>query len=496
MLRTITRYGPSRHRLIKTYSVVRADDPTSGCANDSEWRADLGTPDFPIACTWKVGEKCVQFDTGFVWLLRPSDRAALADALSASVRRASEAFAQVGLLIVPSGYDSDPRSRQPDYHFLEVHDNIEREITHNYIREWTPALIALSAVPVYGRSSGIGSARLATRRDQVAARFIASVSGRHLARVADELMREERVPNIASMDVDPMAQESSEAAPPLAIKTFDAQATIASALSQLLMVQALHLRAKRIHREGRRVGNLPQRQLDLDRGAAIAHGMSATFRAAVSGRPAVTSAAREVVRMAESHEKELRCLLASSTEIMPIVAGPSLNMVGARCARSESESIAIETRSTRGRAELVVTVAARLRRPEYHRDDSAAISVTRVSPGVADSLVSNWNTRLLLAQTARHSSPSDGPQQRFAPAAKPESRQGAVNSRDGRPDTFSRILVDRLTALGVNADSGEIDDVLVEYLKAGGAIDLTLPLKGLFRNQSARFPQWSRDLIR
>ncbi|MEU2711911.1 hypothetical protein [Streptomyces sp. NPDC007205] len=220
-------------------------------------------------------QELLQLVTPMSWLGTRGARREGFDALARAVDTVATAATQAGGLLTAPGLSLDGSvvPLDGDTHWLEATDPVEQEVLCNLLRRHSPLLIAIagrgSFVPG-GRRDRIGSRWLADSREHLAARFLASVSQRHLYRVQAELRRRDGISHLDRMDVAPVVGDGT-----VLVRCLDAQVSLAETRAHVLLLSALALRARALVKEGRREGHVPQRLLEENRARAISDGLRA-----------------------------------------------------------------------------------------------------------------------------------------------------------------------------------------------------------------------------
>ncbi|MEV7125644.1 hypothetical protein [Streptomyces sp. NPDC093260] len=295
MLVALYRSGPLGQRLAKGYAVAgdggdrRRGRPSAAAAITADLLArpprlpalPTGTP-----LTLRGGPRnpsVLWVDTGRVVLHDPAARTAVAATLAEAVAIVAERVRRAGGALVPGGWTAGGADPDPglcaDLHSLDVVSDVQRELLCNLLRDYSPALIALTGRQLHGPggAAGRGSARLSRATDQVATRYIASFSAQHLDRVRAGLRRSERLARLESMDVNPLGDAGLGAEGEVTLRLFDAQVSVSSAMAHALLAQAVAMRVRDLEWEGRRIRALPQSLLERNRSRAVAHGLAAEF---------------------------------------------------------------------------------------------------------------------------------------------------------------------------------------------------------------------------
>jgi hypothetical protein len=292
MLVKAYRHGPTRQRLLKGYILAGKEAEAVAKQVCKDWRGSPGKGDAPQVSV-RIDERhptSIWLDTGDVWLHTAGARDAMFGRLNDSLRALIREVKARGATLLPNALQSNPvpdwgKATCGDEHILETNDDVEREVANNYIRQFTPALIALA-----GRcglsSEGIdrlGSRRLTVSTHHYAARYLPSVSPLHLGRVVRELQREQGISRIDLLDISPVSQ-LTDGSSAIHLRFFDAQILLSTARAHAILAQAMMIRTRRLVQEGRRIGAVRQAIINRNRGRAIASGMSARFETDVDRR--------------------------------------------------------------------------------------------------------------------------------------------------------------------------------------------------------------------
>ena len=239
----------------------------------------------------------------------------------------------------------------------------------NLLRSHVPTLIAMTGRPVATAGvtrDRIGSRWLAASPSHLAARYLASTAPQHLERVKVELRRHDGIARLDRMDIVP--DFADDGSPVVIVRCIDAAPSLATARAHALVLAALALRARRLVRDGKRVGNVPQRTLEENRARAIADGLRARFvldeapgrNRHGEGRAGHGEAreprmvgARDAIRwLLQDLCAEFSNLEAAAEELAPVILPVELPQLGLRRVASDGELLAggprMGTRCSRG----------------------------------------------------------------------------------------------------------------------------------------------------
>ncbi|HEX7676859.1 MAG TPA: hypothetical protein VF713_01960 [Thermoanaerobaculia bacterium] len=349
MLTQIYRFGPSRQQILKGF-VVFAPEPKrvllQALATLPGAQADIRINARESHCVW--------VDTGMTWLHTAHARRACLSQLARRVQELARHVQEAGGQLLPSAIRPTPNERWKqlvcgDQHILETIDDNEKEVYCNLIREYLPLLIALTGRTGAG-PEGIephASRRLSDSGQHLAARYFASVSPRHLDRVLQCLRRDEGVGRLELLDIRPIPG-NDDGSGSVELRFTDAQILNSSTLAHAMLYQALLIRARRLTRNGRRVGNIPQSLIAHNRSRAIADGLQARFEDDDRGRAAKEKsksrgrfvAAREkLLELLEDLLPEFQALEAEFAEIAPLVVGAGLRLMGHAGLQNENDML-------------------------------------------------------------------------------------------------------------------------------------------------------------
>lgn len=517
MLVKLYRDGPLRQRLAKGYTVAGRDRARALSALVAASRPlpdVLGSP--PALRTSPDAPGALWIDTGAVWPYDPDSRARAARALAETVAAVARELAAFDCRLLPSGHRGADREDGgwlvPDLHAVEVLGDVQRELCTNLFREHSPVLLALAGRTAYGEAGGDGqgSRRLADTPDQLTTRYMHSCGAAHLAKITEELGRD-GVARLESMDVNPLG-DSALPMPNVALRLFDGQLSVATSMAHALLAQAVAVRARRMEREGRRVGSVRQPLVDRNRSRAVAQGLGAMFEAerrgggkkaqatAGPGRAGQSGAAQQPPRPVPASDAALRllddllpefaALGATAEELAPLYTGLRLYRAHPSSVRNENDLV---LRWQRGGAGPVSgsMAAACLRDPAWLLSDHLTAANREALPGgtavvelaLADRLAGLRAPAPPPAKEVR--APRNG-QGRPRPPMSSPGRQRTADGRAAAGQTAgkaaARALVTALEAAGPGAPAGE--QAIRQYLADGGLFDLATELRALDRERA------------
>ncbi|MBT2366377.1 hypothetical protein J7E88_13950 [Streptomyces sp. ISL-10] len=274
MLVSLTRVGAARQALAKGLVVQGADPAAVVAAVARSGLPSLGGE--PIRLEQHPRrQELLRLTTPMTWLGTRGARREGFDALGRAVDMVASAARGAGGLLTAPGLSLDGSAvpLDGDTHWLEAADPVEQEVLCNLLRRHSPLLIAIagrgSFVPG-GRRDRVGSRWLADSHEHLAARFLASVTERHLYRVQAELRRRDGISHLDRMDIAPVIGNGA-----VLVRCLDAQTSLAEARAHVLLLSALALRARSMVKEGRREGHVSQRLLEENRARVISDGLRA-----------------------------------------------------------------------------------------------------------------------------------------------------------------------------------------------------------------------------
>lgn len=545
MLTHVYRYGPSRHRILKGFVISGAQPERVVSQVLKQWSAssfNLVTDSrFPTS---------VWIDTGFVWLHTTEARSSLFTQLAEVSRTLSAGVGRAGGRLLPNGVRISPSEPWTGYlcsdrHFLETIDDSEKEVYCNLLRVHLPVLIALTAragVSLRGVEP-VASRLLADSSHHLAARYLASVSPQHLQRVVQCLRRDQGVGRIELLDVCPFVSGDESG---VEIRFTDGQLLLTSVRAQALLYQALLIRARRLTRSGRRIGNVRQSLIERNRARAITDGMQARFetderKVSETQGPRTSSKrgsspngsngknskefvlARDVaLDLLEDLAGEFHVLEANFAEIAPLVIGPGLRAIGLSGLQNESDLIREWVMQSRTQG---FDLLSRLPEMIYQfspEQDDVVTALNKNRFGHATNRIQRWWDLLLEtsvrsrsesvstnsdndrnARSANQRSPerdATGAQrsQREPSTSVPRSesteRSNADRQRGERPqqpriqpDSLTRAateLLKELRRLGPTASKSEYSSALIAFERASGSSSLNRAAASLSPNEA------------
>lgn len=354
MLLSLTRVGATRQGLRKGIAVLGADPGRLEHAVD---------PGVARPVTGTAG--LFQLRASRAWLGTASARDETFAAMAQDARRLADAARLVGGIAIPTaiGLAGQSAVLGGDMHVIEVLSAVEQEVLANLLRTHVPTLIAMTGRPL--TASGmppdrVGSRWLAGSRTHLAARYLASTEPEHLERVKAELRRHDGVSRLDRLDIFP-ASTGADSTLVVVVRCVDAAPSLAAARAHALVLAALGLRARRMVRDGNRVGNPWQRTLEENRARAIAEGLRAQFAPvedwgrnrnrnrdparpdgahgqAGPPRPPRMVGAREAIRrLLKDLCTEFSNLEATPEELAPVIMPVELPQLGLRRVAGESD---------------------------------------------------------------------------------------------------------------------------------------------------------------
>ncbi|MFC8043919.1 hypothetical protein [Nocardia sp. NPDC057353] len=352
----MTRNGAARQGFSKTFAVPGADPGQLG--------RDFRVIPAPVVAPVPESPGLFAVQVPLTWLGTAATRSDTFAAMAATFDRISEIARRRGGYVLPPGLGTT-QHRAPlagDTHVLEVLSSVEQEVLCNLLRTQVPTLITL-----FGRGrtvagaprDRVGSRWLAGSGSHLATRFLASTTPAHLERVKAELRRRDGVALLDRMDIHPGT--APDGSMTVVVRCLDSAATLAGLRAQALLLAASAMQARRMVRDGRRIGNVPQRMLEDNRARAVADGLRAQLAtddkrsaprtrndrsphgghrqaegAGVALRPA-RIVARSTLR---ALAVELRNLDVDATELAPVLLPLELPGLGVERRNSESDLLA------------------------------------------------------------------------------------------------------------------------------------------------------------
>jgi hypothetical protein len=328
-LTKIFRLGATPQRIIKGY--VLDGSPQDVAAFGSKINGSSLAPGVTVVIATRA-KRSIHLHTDW-WLLHDAyGRRNATQTLTTAVVALAAGASRNGCMLLPSA--SRPSNDGSwgewtcgDDHQVALSSATEVEVVNNVIRTHAAALIALTGRSgIDGSIENLGSRRLAGSTEHLATRYLTSGSPRNLTVVASELRRTSGLKNLAAMDVHP-ASEGPEGLS-CVIRCIDAQAFVGTAMAHAILLQALAMHARRLVRDGRRQGNVPQELLENQRTQAIISGLDARVpveqvRSSPAGRnrKATDTAAMQVLvrELSASLMPEFGTLEVEFGEIAPVL---------------------------------------------------------------------------------------------------------------------------------------------------------------------------------
>lgn len=498
MLTRLYRYGPARQRVLKGFVVRGADAPriVSTLVRDG-----LAT-DAPGLISDRTEPCSIWIDSGPCWLHTERARSSVMSRLGDAAVALSERVAAHGGELLPAALSPEPSGAWRPYvcadrHFLETVDLVEKEVCCNLLREHLPVLVAMTGragVRPWGVEE-IGSRRLCDSGHHFAARYLASVSAVHLQRVRKALRRDEGVPYLELLDVNPVGEAALdgrpwEAAGAVEVRFVDAQTYWATVRAHAILLCALTIRARRMVREGRRVGNVPQAVLERNRARAIAAGLQATLeddRAARrrGGRDGERRARRPVSDVARELLNDLafefQVLEVEWRELAPLVLGLSLRQIGLPGLQGENELLRALARR-RNPGDLFTRVASSVRQTPAAQGEPCREENTRRFPAESKLVERWWDQQLRSARpvtlNAGARDPGESRPSQAAPPSRPSSRPaGTAPVKAGSPSAGVTALLDALRCETPPSDQVRLQ--ALRLFRSTGSTDVNRSLAAL-----------------
>ena len=361
MLTKVYRCGPGRQALAKGY-VVHGDAADSVVANVVAPGSPVVRFAESLGCVVRRAENAktgLQIDTGLRWLLDADSRRLCQDQLLGVYQELDAFVRKSGGTLLPNAVRLKRETpwRETavgDEHRFEIRDPVEHEVFVNLVRQELPALTGRAGFGPRGVED-TGSRRLLDSRHHLTARYFATVSPRHLSHLRRYLLRAEGVRRLDRLDVDPSvdlaATENGEGCNAVRLRFVDGQVMIETAIAHALLFQALFIEARERARAGGRIGNPPQRKIERNRAAVVAHGLRG--RIAIDAGPTPRGKgkrlgntrrepqwvpARDVIlALIERLEYGFQVLETTWEELAPLVLGTSLRSMGVLAAQNESD---------------------------------------------------------------------------------------------------------------------------------------------------------------
>lgn len=407
-LTRLYRLGPSPQRISKGYVIAGPADAVLALRRDLNSRQ--AARDVVVEAP-EDSPRAVTLTTGWWWLHdRAARDTARADLTEAVVAVASAASSR-GCLLLPGAVRPNGEATWQDWtigdhHSIGLLDDVEREVAANLFRTHVPEIIALTGHPGIGPiPEPLGSRRLAESEQHLAARYLASVSDRHLSLVASELRRTTGIRDLRTMDVHPLDPPGpGGAGGSLGVRCVDGQAFAGTAIAHAILLQALTMAARREVRDGRREGNTDQKLLERRRALAILKGIDARVPTEETKKTTGRNDNRKDGRRDSGHVSldvlalelldqlvpELGTLEVSFTEFAPVIAWTAA-LTESAIPRNEAELLPRALYGADGASHEVIArlVAAR----EWHAP-GLFLTGTPLSPARLQSLSQQWEARL------------------------------------------------------------------------------------------------------
>ncbi len=485
MLVQVYRCGPSRHRIVKGYTLAEVSPELV-----AERLGARGPTSISVRANTR-NPHAVWLDTGMVWLHTAVARNHCLAELNDAILLLAEVAKQAGGALLPSAVR--PNQTQPwsrflcgDQHFLETLDPTEAEVFCNLIRIHTPLLIACSGRP--GVDSGgvesLGSRRLSDSREHFAPQYLASVAPTHLERVAQCLRRDVGVTRLSVLDVNPLG-DPEDAVPNVELRFNDAQMLLSSVRAQAILYQALLLKARRLARDGRRVGYFDQRLLERNRARAVTKGLQSSFEQESSRSSKKGSRQRQgekinkiqsgdsmLLDLLDNLQTELQVLEVEFAEIAPLILGSSLRQRGLAGLRTESDLFrATHEKWSGDESKFMQYVTSLFLTSNSHQIDPVRHWNEHQFPQAAQLVRRSWAQLLRYSQSQANSS----------------SRKSTPNSPfNGSAQT----LVDELQALGRKPTPTQAATCLDTYVQIGASTNLYRELQSLSRADQQGVRKW------
>jgi len=474
----VYRNGPTRQRITKGY-LIHSDQPNVAQEIARSWSQTSPTG---LKLSWSPRRpNQILAGTELQWLHNRQARQQVASLFAETVATLEREVQRKGGELLPNAFRASQSSSWTsavtgDEHFIATNSDVEREVSCNLFRLYSPALIALSGRSGFTSTGkeGIASRRLSISTEHFGARYFASVSPRHLGRVTHELRRQSGISRIDMLDVAPESDDSPEGQG-LKVRCIDGQILISSSIAHALLCQAIALRARRIVRDGRRVGAAPQPFIDDNRARATAFGLNARFEVERQTRPGqrqgretpvFRSAGDAVLDMIAELIPELQTLEADYDEIAPLVLGLSLRGMGLAGIRNENDLLAV----TLPNGATWPKVAERLRGWREEERSSATNSLRTANEqryGAAAKHVHDWWRTLLHQPTGSSSDKGTGKQKPTPSRQRPPDRR-----RGPDPRQLANQLYDSLQRPGSGLTDEDRAALLSRYRASGGHADL------------------------
>jgi hypothetical protein len=386
MLLSLTRVGATRQSLGKAFAAFGADpDHLTGRIEE----LPVASADDPpgLFAVWLES----------AWLGTFAARELAFAKLARVLAGVNAAAGRGGGRIAPTGISLSglPAVLGGDTHVIEVLSATEQEVLVNLLRTHVHALIAMTGRGVTAQTGArdrIGSRWLAESKSHVPTRYLASTQPEHLERVAAELRRRDGVSRLDRMDIAP--GQTSDRTLTVTIRCIDSAASIAAARSHALVLAACALQARRLVRDGKRMGNTPQAQLANNRARAVAAGLRARFEMldnSTAGGSSHTAQARDTVRrLLLDLRVELGNLEATAEELAPAILPVELPRLGLRGIATEEDLLARS--AVRGDSALAASAYAGL--VTTAPGGQLLEAAKNAAPGRVAIMLGGWRSRL------------------------------------------------------------------------------------------------------
>lgn len=350
MLLQLYRFGPTRQRIQKGFIV-------NGSVSKDDLKRLSNNLSLPFGKLHlnENRERALWVDTGMVWLHTAQAREDCFRRLYESIQIVSGAVKRIGGTLIPNAVRTSGETDWDDFlcgdrHFLAIDDAVEKEVMSNLLRVHAPTLIAYSGragLEQHGVER-VGSRRLFISQNHYAARYLISLAPQHLERVIQCLRRDDGVSRLDYLDINPLG-DAAEPESSIELRFIDGQTLLSTVRAQAILIQALFIQARRLVREGRRVGAPDQKYLERNRARAIAKSMQTRFEEAPDRRRYQRSrnerrAEKKFISvdtiwldLLESLQREFQILEVEYPEIAPLVLGASLYQMGFVGLRNEND---------------------------------------------------------------------------------------------------------------------------------------------------------------
>jgi len=351
MLLQLYRCGPTKQRIQKGYII-------NGSVSKNDLKRSFSNLTIP-AGKLHIDEnqgRTLWLDSGLIWLHSARVREEYFRHLQESIEVISATLKHIGGGLTPNAVRTTRNLTWDNFlcsdrHFLKIENTVEREVTSNLLRLHVPTIIA------YSGKSGIeqngvelvGSRRLMISQEHYVSRYLVSLAPQHLERVKQCLRRDDGVSRLDYLDINPLANDMD---PSLELRFIDGQALLSTVRAHAILIQALFIQARRLVREGRRVGDPDQKYLERNRARAIARAMQAQFEEEPErnrsdrsqsnnthhrSQKRFVSADNAWLNLLEDLQREFQTLEVEYSEIAPLVLGTSLHQMGFAGLRNEND---------------------------------------------------------------------------------------------------------------------------------------------------------------